>query len=88
MQLQEPLRPIQSKAGKQAVEVRALDNSSVKFIAMQPVDGDALYENAEVHKVTQQPPGVSLGGDAEVKAMDDQVADLHNIKWWADEEML
>jgi hypothetical protein len=33
---------VKSKAGKQAVEVRALDNSSVKFIAMQPVDGDAL----------------------------------------------
>jgi hypothetical protein len=41
-----------------------------------------------VHKVPQRPPGVSLGGDAEVKAMDDQVADLHNIKWCADEEML
>jgi hypothetical protein len=79
---------VKSKAGKQAVEVRALDNSSVKFIAMQPLDDDALYENAAVHKVPQRPPGVSLGGDAKGEAMDDQVADLHNIKWWADEEML
>jgi hypothetical protein len=92
---------VRSRVGKLAVEIGSLKDDSAKFLDARPAGDEALYENAEEHKVLSSRLEAALAeckvlaGQAlehglivEGETVDDQLADLREIKKRADEQML